>query len=491
MKHGITWAMDKRRFHVATHVGYMFSAFTSTLTPRGHCPPALPEPSEKNALAYSTSRIVSVDVYRGMVMLLLLPNVSAGFSFLSMHKEFPDKPIWRHLAAAFTHVQWTGASIWDLIMPSFIFLVGVSMALSASARQRRGDSQQDILRHICLRSAALFCLGLLLTAPLRSHLDELMPLALLVVGLPIPEWLLTKFGMATEKVRRWAETVWWLTIISSSVAWIYANINDRANYDLVHVFNILALASVPAFLLVGKTRRMQYSAAFGILFLYWLAFAVYPVPAAGFDISKVGVQAGDEVFAGFFAHWNKNTNLAADFDVWFLNWLPRAELFLFQGNGVQTLNFIPTIATLIFGIMAGELLNGARTKAQIPNTLISFGAVGIIVGLIVGEWFCPLVKSIWTPSWTLFSAGVAAFILGVLYLVCDLHKSRSWAMPFVVIGTNSILLYTLASYHRWRFLQVPDYPFRCHDFCRALRPVIGIGNVWRHDLGFGVSSYTD
>jgi heparan-alpha-glucosaminide N-acetyltransferase len=457
----------------------MSTAINSEVRPRSPGSWAPAKENEEKIVAYSTNRIVSVDVYRGIVMLLLLPNVSAGFSFLNMHKQFPDDPIWSALAAGFTHVQWTGASIWDLIMPSFIFLVGVSMVLSASARQRRGDSQQDILRHICLRSAALFCLGLLLTAPLHSHLDELMPLALLVVALPIPERLLTRFGTATEKVRRRAETVWWLTIILASVAWIYIHIDHRGNYDLVHVFNTLALASVPAFLFVGKPRGIQFGAAVAILFFYWLAFALYPVPAPGFDGSKIGVGADDELFTGFFAHWNKNTNLAAAFDVWFLNLLPRAEPFLFQGNGVQTLNFIPTITTLIFGIMTGELLNSARPKAQIPKTLVSFGAVGIGVGLIAGEWFCPLVKSIWTPSWTVFSAGVAAVTLGSLYWVCDLHEWRSWAFAFAVIGTNSILLYTLASYHRWRFLQIPPKLLGTKLFAGSNAP------VWE-SLAFGM-----
>jgi heparan-alpha-glucosaminide N-acetyltransferase len=406
-------------------------------------------------MAQTSGRILSVDVYRGMVMLLLLPNVSGGFSFYIMHKQFPDDPLWTALATAFTHVQWTGASIWDLIAPSFIFLVGVAMPLSASARQQRGESQRDMFRHICLRSAALFLLGLLLTMPQLTRLDELWPLILLAVALPIPRRLATAFGLTTVTAQRRLETIWWLTILIASTVWSYTHINELGNYDLVHVFNTLALASVPAFLFLGKPRHTQFGAAFAILVFYWLMFVFYPLPASGFDAATVGLKSGDEVFSGFFAHWNKNTNIAAAFDVWFLNLLPRAEPFLFQGNGVQTLNFIPTISTMIFGIMAGELVISGLPKAQIRNTLLSFGMTGIVAGLIAGEWFCPIVKSIWTPSWTLFSAGFAAIILGALYHVCDFHESRSWVFPFVVIGTNSILLYTLASYYRWRFLVTP------------------------------------
>ena len=69
---------------------------------------------------------------------------------------------------------------------------------------------------------------------------------------------------------------------------------------------------------------------------------------------------------GFFAHWNKNTNVAAAFDRWFLNLFPRAsnDPFLFNPGGYATLNFIPSIATMIFGVLAGELLRSKSEPSQ-------------------------------------------------------------------------------------------------------------------------------
>jgi predicted acyltransferase len=51
---------------------------------------------------------------------------------------------------------------------------------------------------------------------------------------------------------------------------------------------------------------------------------------------------------------------------------------------------------------------------------------------------------------------VAAVVLGALYHLSDVRNSRAWAFPFVILGTNSILLYTLASNYRWRFLSIPN-----------------------------------
>jgi len=405
----------------------------------------------------STDRVLAVDAYRGIVMLLLVPDLFGGFSFHQMARRFPDDPVWGNLAAWFTHVRWSGASVWDLVMPSFVFLVGVAMPLSVAARRRRGDTERQIFGHVVLRAAALFLLALILQMleiRERTYLDELWPFILLAAGLPVSEGLAAMFGIASATVRNRIELLWWSAILITSAFRVLANMSVLGNYEFGHVFSQLALASIFAFVLVGKPRSIQVGALFAILVFYWALFAMYPLPPPGFDPSKVGVRPTDEVFSGLFAHWNKNTNAAAAFDVWFLNLLPRAEPFLYQANGLQTLNFIPTIATMIFGIMAGELLLSNRSKTQIRNTLLLAGAGVLVAGLVAGQWFCPIVKSIWTPSWVLFSSGITILVLASLYQVCDRREWRAWAFPFVVLGTNSILLYTLADY-KWRFLSIP------------------------------------
>ena len=68
-----------------------------------------------------------------------------------------------------------------------------------------------------------------------------------------------------------------------------------------------------------------------ILFVYWLAFVLYPAPGPNFDYSAVGVPADwPEHYTGLMAHFNKNSNLAWAFDTWFLNLFPRAKPFSVQ-----------------------------------------------------------------------------------------------------------------------------------------------------------------
>ena len=77
-------------------------------------------------------RLVSLDAYRGLIMLTLL--CGGIFQSLAGH------PRWGWLAAHNDHVEWEGTVYWDLIQPAFMFMVGVAMPFAFAARAARGDS---------------------------------------------------------------------------------------------------------------------------------------------------------------------------------------------------------------------------------------------------------------------------------------------------------------------------------------------------------------
>src|SRR5690606_937187 len=103
-------------------------------------------------------------------------------------------------------------------------------------------------------------------------------------------------------------------------------------------------------------------------------------------------------FQGFAAHWNKNTNLAWSFDRWFLNQFPREQPFLFNGGGYATLSFIPTLGTMILGLLAGGILRGSGSAGRKFGLLVAAAAVCFAGGLVLHyTGVCPIVKRIWTP----------------------------------------------------------------------------------------------
>jgi heparan-alpha-glucosaminide N-acetyltransferase len=211
------------------------------------------------------------------------------------------------------------------------------------------------------------------------------------------------------------------------------------------VLTQIGLGYVFLFLLATTPPRIQLAAAALILAGYWTAFALYPLPAAGFDTTTVGVPADwPHHPPGFAAHWDKNTNLASRFDQWFLNLFPREAPFVYNRGGYLTLNFVPSLATMIFGLLAGGLLRSSRPGTGKIQLLALWGAGGLLAGLALHALgLCPIVKRIWTPSWTLFSAGWVVLLLAACYYVVDLKGYRRWTFPLLVVGMNSIAMYVL------------------------------------------------
>ena len=123
---------------------------------------------------------------------------------------------------------------------------------------------------------------------------------------------------------------------------------------------------------------------------------------------------------------------------------PRLEAFEFNRGGYQTLSFVPSLATMIFGLMAGELLRGGRSGRAKFCILVAAGFLGLASGYALhAAGISPLVKRIWTPSWTLYSTGWACLMLAGFYGVIELAGLRRWAFPLVVIGMNAITIYVL------------------------------------------------
>jgi len=94
--------------------------------------------------------------------------------------------------------------------------------------------------------------------------------------------------------------------------------------------------------------------------------------------------------------------------------------------------------------MCGELLRSRRLPSQKLNCLFAAGIAGLIVGQVLNlTGVCPLVKRIWTPSWSLFSTGWCCLLLACFYGVIDVLEFKWWAWPLIVVGVNSIAIYCM------------------------------------------------
>ena len=242
------------------------------------------------------NRNLAIDAYRGWVMLLMMAEVLA---LRRVANAFPGNWFWAFLADQQTHSEWAGCSLHDLIQPSFSFLVGVALPFSIASRLAKGGSFGKMCVHAIWRSLLLIALGIFLRSMNSTQTYFTF------------EDTLTQIGLG---------------------------------YPFLYLLGI-------------RSPRWQWGALTAILFAYWLAWALYPVPGPGFDYQAVGVPANwSHFYTGFAAHWNKNANLGNAFDQWFLNLFPRTKPFVFNGGGYLTLSFIPTLGTMILGLIAGPLV---------------------------------------------------------------------------------------------------------------------------------------
>jgi predicted acyltransferase len=101
---------------------------------------------------------------------------------------------------------------------------------------------------------------------------------------------------------------------------------------------------------------------------------------------------------------------------------------------------------MILGLVAGRWLRAAAPRIPMKRLLIA-GAIGIAAGLLLHvTGICPVVKRIWTPSWTLFSGGACFLFLAGFCWVIEVRGYKKWSFPLVVIGMNSIAAYVIAHF---------------------------------------------
>jgi predicted acyltransferase len=339
------------------------------------------KPSRPDALF---DRVAAADAYRGFVMFLMMAEI---LHLSGLARQFPDTRVWQVIGFNTSHVEWTGCSLHDLIQPSFSFLVGVALPYSIAARVARGQSFGWMFGHALWRSVLLVALGIFLRSVGRRQTNFTFEDTLTQIGLGYPF----------------------------------------------------------LFLLGFRSMKEQAAAVVLILVGYWAAFAAYPLPAQDFDFAAVGAHPSwPHHLTGFAQHWDKNTNPAWAFDRWFLNLFPREQPFRYNGGGYATLSFIPTLGTMILGLIAGGWLRTPMPGSTKLLRLTAAGIGGLALGMLLDQTgTCPIVKRIWTPAWTLYSGGWCFLLLAGFYGVIESLGLRAWAFPLIVIGMNSIAIYCL------------------------------------------------
>jgi predicted acyltransferase len=375
---------------------------------------AQPTPaSSKRDSGPVSNRIVSLDVFRGMTIAgMILVNNSGGPSY-----------------GPLDHAEWNGWTHTDLIFPFFMFIAGASMALSFSRRKSKAFAakgaedanenkvgaealRRELMWHAVRRGATIFLIGLFL---------NLYP------------WFFDAHRYATLRIPGVLQRI--------GFCYVFAG--------MIYLFS-------------GRRARIGIIAT--ALLAYWAAMKLIPVPGYG---------AGDLAPTHNLAAYIDN----AIFGVQHM-WQHRA----WDPEGL--LSSVPAICTMLIGTFVGELFvsrqlavvssqkNPAASEGALESKptarsldfarddragekkstwqykvkrLVGWGVTFVLVGEVWNIWF-PINKNLWTSSYVMFTAGYAMLLLAASYWVVDVKGWRKWATPFLVFGSNAILVFTLSTW---------------------------------------------
>lgn len=342
----------------------------------------------------SNNRVDSVDVMRGLTILLM-----AFVNDLADFHPVKGIPQWlRHMASGVDSL-----TIVDMIIPTFIFIMGISIPLALSRHLQKSGSLKHTMAHVLVRASSLIIMGLFdvnrngydtmgwpqglwkflawsfifsvwMDFPLNSGRKVILHRIVRVLGFAGLVWLAVVFRDENGTFR----TGWWGTL--GRIGWVY-------------------LFASLTWLAVRNNRTM-------ILGLFALVHAFY-----------LGIRNGR--FEG--------------------NWL-----IGFLGASVVG----TVLACGIAGLLIGTLLIESPGKKRLIQWGLSIGLFSLTASFLLrplGGLHMP------STSWSFFSTGCASIVWTLLYWSIDI---RGWSkgLGYIrIIGRNSLMLYQFSRFWIWLY----------------------------------------
>ncbi len=253
--------------------------------------------------------------------------------------------------------------------------------------------------------------------------DLVFPFFLFVVGVSLA------FSLAKYQNKLNKDSVWRISrrIFLIFVMGLFINsfpqwMTDYSNLRIMGVLQRIAVAyGVAAFIVLAAPRRWLPGVGAFILLAYW----------------------GILYFFGGSDPYSLSGNATIPFDRAILG-----EVHLYRGFGIPfdpegILSSLPAVATVIIGCLAGMMI--AETgRNRVPLKLAPAGMVLAATGYLWGLIF-PINKPLWTGSYVLYTAGLAALLFALLIYIIDVKGHKKWSLMFSVFGMNPLLLFALSS----------------------------------------------
>jgi len=244
--------------------------------------------------------------------------------------------------------------------------------------------------------------------------DLIQPAFMFMVGVAMPFAFARRMelGATRDQLFRHAAGRSFRLILMSQI--LMSVSSGRMHFQLINVLAQIGITYFLCYLIMQLRFRWQAVIAALILIGHWALFVAFPGAEGPF--------------------MSKTTNIGAVIDTY---------LFGRMNPGYWTnINFITSTATTLFGVWTGQLLRSPRSHRQKMGILGIAAAASLALGLLIHPWN-PIIKRICTTSFTLYSTGWVLLMLLAFYWVIEVKGYRKWTFPLVVLGANSIFVYSL------------------------------------------------
>ncbi len=256
-----------------------------------------------------------------------------------------------------------------------------------------------------------------------TYTDTIFPFFLFIVGVSIAFSFGRRqaAGGKRELLLHTARRAAIIFLLGFGINWLSVLLFHRAQVRIPGVLQRIAVCFLLAALVhLGLGRKALLPVAAALLLADWALMTFVPVP--GYGVGRL----------------DKEGNLAAYVDRAVLGQHTWKHDPGWDPEGL--LSTLPAVATTLLGIAAGRVLKDQGDRGRSLVVLAAGGALATTLGLLWGQFF-PINKNLWTSSYALLMAGLAAICLALCLWIVDRKGWKGWGRPFQWLGRNAIALF--------------------------------------------------
>ncbi|WP_428664963.1 DUF5009 domain-containing protein [Runella sp.] len=340
-------------------------------------------------------RVLSIDAFRALTMLLMI--------FVNDFWSLTGIPYWLEHAKA--EEDFLGFS--DIIFPCFLFILGMAIPFAVQSRLAKGDSYQQIITHIILRSVALIVMG--------------------VFTVNVPDLNAEATGMGRE----WFQII---MVIGFFLIWnVYPQSVGTKKYIFLglQVLGVTLLCYLAFIFKAGENSALvgmktQWWGILGLIGWTYLGCAlIYLVAYKNSNWLLISWSIFTFFTIAGHAGWLK--------EVW-----PSGPRDWILGNGA----FHAFAMTGLLGTLLMEWLHKKNKRTQVPSIFTSIGVAMVLIGLLLRNFFI-ISKIQATPTWVFLCSGIAFMLFSAIYFWVDLRGKAKWFAPVKAAGTATLTCYLI------------------------------------------------